>query len=303
MATPDFLVIGAAKSGTTALWYYLDAHPGVALGPVKEPRFFTRLGGGLARGDVDDSMPRAGTHERGIEWYEALFEDEPAGAVRGEASTVYAVAPDAPALIHAHNPDVRLILMVRDPVDRIYSHYWQELKSGWDPGPFAEIVAEGHPRLRYYEAMSHYKAIVERYLAYFGRDQLLVLTKEDMDDDPDTVLETVFRFIGVDPTFRPPSLGRRYNVQRVPRFPALRRVGEWARGAVGPHLPERVRQRLGVIQRKVERTLSEPIEYDALDPALRAALLPRFEEDIRFVEAWTGTPRPAWRAVGEPEPA
>ena len=299
MVPPEFIVIGAAKCGTTALWKYLDAHPGVYMSYVKEPRYFTRFGGGLARGEMDDQMPRAGTYDQGLDWYVALFDEAAPGTVRGEASTVYAVAPDAPALIRAYNPDVRLILMVRDPVERMHSHYWQERKAGWDPGPFAEIVAEGHPRARYYEAMSHYAATADRFLEHFGRDQLLVLANEDLDEDPEAALQRVFAFLGVDPSFRPASLGRRYNVQRAPRFPALRRFVEWSRGRVGPRLPWRFRQWLGRMQRRLDRRLSTPVDYDPLDPALREALLPRFEADVRFVEAWTGTPRPAWRAVGE----
>ncbi|PAP77155.1 sulfotransferase family protein [Rubrivirga marina] len=303
MPTPDFLILGAPKCGTTALWHYLDAHPEVTMASVKEPRFFTRQGGGLARGEVNDQMPRAGTYDRGSEWYDGLFAHAAPGSSRGEASTVYCVAPDAPDLIHSNAPDVRLVLMVRDPVDRMYSHYWQERKAGWDPGPFADLVASGHPRARYYEAASHYADTVERYLAHFGRDQLLVVAKEDLDADPASALTRIQRHIGVDPTFRPPTLGRRFNVQRVPRFPALRRLGEWARATVGARLPDAVRQPLGRAQRAVERGLSTELDYEPLHPSLRAELLPRFEADVELVEVWTGRPRPAWRTADEPAEA
>ncbi len=295
MPTPDFLILGAPKCGTTALWRYLDPHPEVAMASDKEPRFFTRQGGGLARGETDDDLPRAGTYDRGIDWYEGLFADAAPGAKRGEASTVYCVAPDAPGLIHAHAPDVRLVLMVRDPVDRMYSHYWQERKAGWNPGPFADLVAADHPRARYYERASHYADTVDRYLGQFDRDQLLVVAKEDMDADPQAALAAVHRHLGVDPAFRPPTLGERFNVQRAPRYPALRRLGEWARAAVGARLPDAIRRPLGRAQRAVERGLSTELDFAPLDPALRAELLPRFERDVEVVEAWTGRPRPGWR--------
>jgi hypothetical protein len=295
--TPDFLILGAPKCGTTALWHYLDAHPEVAMASVKEPRFFTRLGGRLARGETDDQMPRAGTYGRGVAWYEGLFAAAPPGAKRGEASTVYSVAPDAPGLIHSHAPGARLILMVRDPVDRMYSHYWQERKAGWNPGPFPDLVAAGHPRVRYFEAASHYAEILDRYLAHFDREQLLIVAKEDLDAEPSTVLQTIHRFIGVDPAFRPTTLGDRFNAQRSPRFPAFRRFGEWARAALGARLPDGVRRPIGRAQRAVEHRLSRPLEYAALPPRLRAELAPRFERDVALVEAWTGRPRPAWRAT------
>ncbi|WP_420453986.1 sulfotransferase domain-containing protein [Rubrivirga sp.] len=300
MATPDFLIAGAAKCGTTALWHLLDAHPGVGMTYIKEPRFFTREEGGLERGVVDTSIPRSGTYDRGPDWYRELWRDAPPGAVLGEASTVYFVAPDAPALIRAHAPDARLIVMVRDPVDRMYSHYWQERKAGWDWGEFRALVADDHPRVRYYESTSHYRAHVERFLEHFDRDQILLLAKEDLDDEPERVLTEVFAFVGVDPAFRPRALGRRFNRQRMPRYPWLRRLADRARATVGARLPHGARQALGRTQRGIERRLSTPIEYPPLAADLRAELVPRFEADIAFVEDWLGRPRPGWRAVREP---
>ena len=303
VATPDFIIAGAAKCGTTALWHYLDAQPEVGMTYIKEPRFFTEAKGGMAHGVVDAAIPRSGTYHRGWDWYDELWRDAPEGGTRGEASTIYFVAQDAPRLIRQHVPDVRLIMMVRDPADRMYSHYWQEQKAGWDMGPFRDLVDTDHPRERYFETTSHYKANIERFLEHFDRDQIMVIVKEDLDNEPERILEEVFRFIGVDPAFRPASIGNRFNVQRLPRFPWIRRLSERLRATVGVALPHPVRQAFGRTQRKLERRLSVPNAYPPLEPDLRATLIERFEEDIRFIEQWVGRPRPSWRAIHPTEAA
>ena len=293
MPTPTFLVIGAAKAGTTALWNHLAAHPEIAMARQKEPRFFTRVEARLEKGGLDAQIPRSGTWEKGWDWYEGLWEED--APQRGEASTVYFVAPDAPALVAEHLPDARLIAVLRDPVDRMYSHYWQERRAGWTFGTFREMVEADHPRAQYFEATSHYRANLERWLAHVDRERLLVLTKDELDRDPERTLERVYRHLGVDPSFRPGTVGQRFNRQREARFPALLRGLERLRAALPSQLPGPLqalarRARAGVVRAATTETDYEPLPAD-----LRAALVPRFEADVAYVEALTGRGLEAWR--------
>src|SRR5581483_6528785 len=133
MALPDFLVIGAPKAGTTALHVALARHPQVFMSPVKEPKFFLTEGKPLPAG----RGPGDAATNRKIVWrrseYEALFDAAPAGARRGESTTLYLRNAQACRRIHEAIPDARLIAVLRDPVDRAHSN-WTHLRSaGLEP--------------------------------------------------------------------------------------------------------------------------------------------------------------------------
>ncbi|WP_412063075.1 sulfotransferase family protein [Rubrivirga sp. IMCC45206] len=293
MALPTFLVVGAPKAGTTALWHHLVAHPEVEMATVKEPRFWTREPGGLVRGDLDDRMPRAGTFDKGLAWYQALWTGS--APARGEASTVYLAAPDAPSLVAEHLPGARVVAVLRDPVERMHSHYWQERRAGWAFGTFAEMVEAGHPRARYFEAASHYREALDRWRAAVGEERMLVLTHDALAARPAETVARVYRFLGVDAAFVPDTLGRRYNRQQAAPAPALMRRLERLRALADGRLPAGLVRLAGRVRRAVVRRAATPGVRTPLDPALRARLVPRFLEDIAAAEAWTGEPLGAWR--------
>jgi hypothetical protein len=197
---PSFLVIGAARSGTTTLFYYLLQHPRIAPPVTKEVNFFDNHYG------------------RGLAWYRAFFALSVAGRVTGEATPYYLFHPAVPERVAATLPDVRLIATLRNPVDRAYSHYRKMRRHGKEQLSFeaaldaeAERLGGEHERLlsdasyrsralerHAYVSRGLYADQLERWLAHFPREQLLVLRAEDFFTRPREVYDRTLAFIGLD---------------------------------------------------------------------------------------------------------
>ncbi len=178
---PTFLVIGAMKAGTTSLAEYLSAHPEIFLTAEKEPHFFS----------FRDRQAL------GLEWYESLFDRADGAIARGEASTTYTKYPQYAGVaqrIAEHLPDARLIYIIRDPIDRIRSQYQHHVAIGIERAPFEEAVLENP----YYVDFSRYACQIEQYLEHFPREQLLIVTSEDLRRERVATLGKVYDFVGVD---------------------------------------------------------------------------------------------------------
>ena len=177
---PDFLIIGAARAGTTALHSYLRQAPDVFMPDAKEPNFFAYEGQTLAvkgpgAGFINNSLTR-------LEDYAALFAGAPDGAICGEASPLYLYEPTAPGNIHRHIPDARLVAILRNPVEQAFSHFLyasrlsvETLDSFTDAlGREAERRAQGWQPLFGYSAFPRYGEQLARYFALFPREQFLI---------------------------------------------------------------------------------------------------------------------------------
>lgn len=299
MALPTFIVAGAPKCGTTALWAYLNEHPQVCMSQIKEPRFFSDAADGvLETGSFTAGHLRSGTHGKGREWYESLFRACPDRPARGEASTQYFSIPNAPRMIHDMLPNARLIFMLRDPVARAYSHYWQEAKLGLELPDFAIMREQHHPRLRYYLSVSQYKTHIENYLRVFAKDRVLVLLDDELKQAPQDTLRRVYAFIGVDPEFTPDCMGQQFNRQTQPKHAGLqKKLASLAASPLIQRIPEAIRRPVGRIARALARHNTVPADIPPLPAEIRAELLPRFAEDIAFIEQWLGRDLPVWRAA------
>ncbi len=232
---PDFIIIGAKRCGTTSLHNWLLQHPGVA--PI-----------------VPASQGRKGVHyfdrsyTRSTWWYRSHFPLQLPGRphrVCGEASPYYLVHPQAPERVAAVAPGVRLIVLLRDPAERAYSQYRDEVKLGHETLSFADALAAELERMApelqrlaadpayyshrhehlSYAAQSSYADNLRRWLAHFDRDQFCVLTSEAMFADPAAAYHRVTEFLGL-PAYRPPAFGRFNASPPLPADPtvaALRR--------------------------------------------------------------------------------
>lgn len=188
---PDFIVIGAAKAGTTSLYHYLIRHPRIFMSSPKEPTYFAR----------DER------YERGRHWYASLFSNAQPHQVCGEASTNYTNWPLYPQTVGrmaSMLKDVKLIYLVRHPVNRAYSHYLQLIENIRADNPdykfeqHFEDAIENDPSIL---DSSRYMLQIEQYLNHYPRDQLLVMQFENFVKDPGTTLGEVLSFIGLNPSF------------------------------------------------------------------------------------------------------
>lgn len=195
----SFLIAGVQKGGTTALYEYLAQQGGVRLSTVKEVHFFDDGAQDWARPDY-----RA---------YHASFDAVGEGPC-GEATPIYGYWPQSLERIAAYNPAMRFVLLLRDPVERAWSHWRMETARGVETAPFGWCIRQGRQRLFDAEPWGHHREFsyvergfyaeqLERLYGLFPRDQVLVLRSEDLRDDPAPVLARVRRFIGADPAAAP----------------------------------------------------------------------------------------------------
>ena len=198
---PDFLVIGAQKAGTTALYAYLRWHPGITGPSWKEVSFFDRH------------------WWRGERWYRGHFPLRAGQRLVGEASPSYLFHPLAPERARSLLPDVRLVALLRDPVARAYSQYQHEVALGREPLSFEDALAAEEDRTRgeverliaaprafsrawwdhTYVARGRYAEQLERWLAVFDRAQLLVVRTEDLSERPAETYAEILGFLGAAP--------------------------------------------------------------------------------------------------------
>ena len=276
---PDFIGLGAQRTGTSWLYACLYEHPEICM-PRKEINFFSR----------ERNL------RRGFEWYEAGFAECPPERLAGEFSSTYLSDPGSAARIHARYPRARLIASLRNPVDRAHSSYLNDLVAGEvsPDTPFSSAVAE-----RDYLGESRYAAQLRRYLDLFPREQLLVLIFERTNRDPAAALAAVYEFLGVDGGFRPAMLDRPVGTGRVPRFQAVERTLLGASKAVRERRRLRplwwTMKRLGVGDRVRSWNSTANADGNQLGDAERTALLAEFESDVEAVEGLLGFELPEWR--------
>jgi hypothetical protein len=220
---PDFLILGAQKSGTTALYAYLRWHPEITGPSWKEVSYFDRH------------------YRRGASWYRGHFPSRAGGRLVGEASPGYLFHPLAPERVRATVPEAKLIALLRDPVDRALSHYHHEVALGREPLSFEEAIEAEPERTRgeaqrlarepgyfsqawwdyTYLARGRYAEQLERWLAVFPQEQLLIVPSDDLADDPAGTHARVLDFLGAPPQ-RLESYPRVYEREYEPMQPETR---------------------------------------------------------------------------------
>lgn len=206
-ARPDVIVIGAMKCGTSAVHEYLDAHPQISMSRTKELNFFN--GPETPPHGDPESWWVTGQWHRGLDWYAAQF--DPDAPVRGESSPAY-TSPSFPEVAHRMAevvPDVRLLYLVRDPVDRAVSQYAHHRRDGAEQRSLEEAVLDAGSQ---YLARSRYFERLEPFLSRFRREQVHVVVQERLRDRRDTQISAIYRHVGVDPEWRDPRHQERFHV-------------------------------------------------------------------------------------------
>lgn len=258
-ALPNFIVVGALRSGTTSLARQLGAHPDVFVAPQKEVRFFNRY------------------FERGAGWYGKQFADARTEKAVGEATPTYMYDERAMTRMSGLLPDIRLIAILRNPVDRAYSHYWLNRARGTEQLEFADAVAGEPARL---ESGQHRYAYLEygRYLPYlqgvcrhFSRKALHVVLLEQFSADPPGTYRSLCRFLGISDAYVPGDLERPINRFVEFHSPGFRRI---------------VRRLPRTVGRLAGRLNVRSSSYPPMSPALRAQLAERFDEDNAALASW-----------------
>jgi hypothetical protein len=292
MALPTFVIGGARKAGTTALWAFLSSHPQIWMSPLKEPHFLTRDPNNPAPGVRIIGATRTPTHDRGLTWYESLFEDGAACPARGEASTSYLGALDGPKLMDRLVPGLKVIFVLRHPVDRAYSDYWQSRKRGHRVPPFASIL-DDEPSLRHLFYMGRYREHIARYREALGPERVHLVLFDDLRSDPAGTYRSICRYVGVDDDFQP-DFSVEHNPHEEPVNPSLNRLLARTTYRRWTFLPGRVRRPARRIRDFLRTRNLRPATYPAIDADVHDRLLDKYSEDVAYVESLT-RPLPAWR--------
>jgi Sulfotransferase domain len=273
---PNLLVIGAAKCGTTSLHEYLHLHPEVAMSREKELNFFVpEKNGG-----------------RSLEWYERQFDE--GAPVRGESSPAYTAHPfypGPPARIRTLLPDVRLVYLVRDPVERTVSHWLHRASTHHEMPSFEDALDSEQGE--WIVGLSRYWLQLEQYLAHFPPEQILVVDSDDLRERRDETLARIFGFVGVDPGFRSPEFER----EHLPVARPMRRTGAGHAVLDGLHRslgPERTRTILARTPAVLKTPFRRTVERPVVSEAARARLEHELRPDVERLRAHTGEAFAGW---------
>jgi len=279
---PNFLIVGAQKAGTTSLYEYLRGHPQVFMPAPKELNFFVETF----------------AWHRGLDWYASHFEEAGDAIAVGEASPTYSMYPSLPGVperIASVLPDVRLIYVIRNPIERMRSAYVNALATGAEVRPMREaLVCDAR-----YLCASSYALQIEHYHRFIDPSRMLILVSEDLRNDREATLRRVFEFLGIKPDWRPPNVAAEYhpmNGKRRPRKTA-RAVGDVI-------VRTRLRLRPGVWSEPtlppwVWQALTVPIrpEDTALDAETRDQLTELLQHDIRALKQYLPPDFDGWQLV------
>ncbi len=217
--------------------------------------------------------------------YEALFSGWQGEPAVGEVSPEYMTNPHAVTTIARHLPDVRLIAIVRDPVERAFSDYLMNVRDGREHDDFASALdaqaerAERGAPTGYYVSTGFYGAQLQPYLEHFGRQRLLVVLAEDLRADQDATLASIFGFLGVDPA-RAVDPGQEFNRSGVPTSAWLKAAYR-LRSAVGPLAAKVVP---ATVKHRLDGFLQDRLERPELDPATARRLRDLYAQDVALLE-------------------
>lgn len=308
MTLPDFLVAGVPKAGTTALHAALSRHPDLYLSPVKEPKFFLTDGPPPDRGGPGDAR----TYREHI-WrradYERLFDAAPPNALKGESTPLYLHDPDAMRRISRLIPAVKIIVVLRDPVERAHSNWTHLWSAGLEPeSDFLRACAEENRRIAqgwasfwHYTSLGMYGRQLQQAFGLFGREQVLVLRYRDLVDEPAATLLRICGFLGVadDVLTEIPK----ENVTSHPDLTLGHRAVSWAMRAgdvLGRRLSGGGADAATAAAHRLERFLQrDGRERQPLGWERRQALLPRFAGDIALLSELLGEDFSDWTASRE----
>ena len=271
---PNLIVVGGLKCGTTSLHHYLTLHPEIAMSRPKELNFFVA--------ELN--------WELGRDWYASHF--DPAARVRGETSPHYTNRPRFEGVAERMRsivPEARIVYMVRDPLDRMLSHYLHNLGGGYDDRPLAEALADD--RSAYWQR-SRYAYQLEPYLEAYGPDRIAIVAREELLRERAATMRLVYAFAGVDPAFSSPGFEREWEtgaakgsggfrlMDRAVRLPGLRALDRNF-----DRLPERLRW---LVERLVHDPDAGAAAKPELPPELRARIAAFFGGEVAQLERIAG---------------
>lgn len=284
MKLPNFLIVGAAKCGTTSLYHYLKQHPAIYMpAHIKETFFLSQTTQAMFPGPGNFYATLA---IQTLDNYQKLFTDIRDEKAIGEACVAYLFYYEIAInrILQLLGKDVKIIICLRDPSDRAYSNYLHHVKDNIEPLSFLEAIEAENWRREAgwwwgfeYVTASLYCRQVQAYLDAFGQEKVLIILYDDLVQKPIQVLTNIFEFLEINAQFMP-DISTKYNISVVPRNKFLREFltqSNPIRSTLKRILPGNIYWRL------VTKLLTlNSRESPKLSKAQRRRLIPKFRKDI-----------------------
>lgn len=301
MTRANLFLVGAAKSGTTSLAKYLNLHPKIFVSEPKEPNFFAlpegqsiECRGPLPSPRLVELLLAHSINSR--DGYEQLFADAGEAVYRCDASVRYLYDPNSAERLVDAAPDARIVALLREPIDRLHSHYHMNVRFGVEPESLPRAIALEDQRYEqewgwdwHYVRVGLYGQQLQRYYDRFDASQIDVLIYDDFRDHPQRTLDTLYQSLGVD-SHELPVTERRANVGQTPKFRTLRKL-MWEDNLVKriaqKLVPKQARSAVSQWVEKRNRTTIPTVPND-----LREQLRPRFQQDQELLETLIGRKLP-----------
>lgn len=297
MRKPDFFIVGAAKAGTTSLYNYLKLHPDVYFSPIKEPHFFsTDINLEEMRGDFKKNVqidisdyiknslgsPRNGAFVRNTEHYQQLFSLVKNEKRIGESSVSYLYSKVAAQQIKDFNPDARVIIILREPVERAFSHYLMDLRIGYENAGFVEAVNadfnkenRGWGQSHLYVELGLYFEQVKRYLDIFPPSKVKIILHEDFKHNASKLLSDVYSYLEIPDKTSEIDFSVRHNKAELPKSRMLQRIEKTklVQKILADYIP-------GPIRRKLKSGFYSTDKLPKLTAEDKKALMHYFRDDV-----------------------
>ncbi len=297
----DYCGVGAAKAGTTWVSKQLMDHPQACIGRRKELNYFLR------NHPLEGVIPRTGSHfdslnyVRGPEWYEAQYVRCQPDQKKGELSTAYLADPASPKLLYEHNPDIRLIMNIRNPVEALYSVYFQINEMHTVRETFEELLERTTRGQEYYKYPLH----VQRYLDVFPEEQILFIYLDDIKKDSKAVYSRLCKHLDID-EIELESTTKKVNPSqmvrsRMIRDAALQVYFMFDKNQKMRNIRDWMREKnLSRFARKIRKWNTVEGQYPTIKPETREKLIEYFHDDIielgkihnRDLSHWLKMPEP-----------
>ncbi|WP_181346894.1 sulfotransferase [Thalassobacillus sp. CUG 92003] len=282
---PDFFIVGAAKAGTTSLYEYLTQHPDIYMPDHKEPHYF-------------GEYKASGAYIDNLKDYHSLFKGASMKTKVGEASTSYLYSTKAAKEIKKYQPNAKIIIMLRNPVDRAYSLYWHQVRDSFESLSFEEALENESQRIDegrmfgfHYVQSGFYYQQVKRYMDIFGGSNVKVCIFEEFKKDPLIICNDIFQFLGIERlNFIKADI---YNKSGQPKFTSINKVvnkNSIAKKVLKGVLPKKFRKKLWYTFKKSNLKPAPPMKVETRD-----FLYKKFNEDIDSLEILIEKNLDQWR--------
>jgi len=294
----DFIGIGAMRCATTWISRVLGDHPDLFIpAGMKEVHFFDKF-----RKNQQDEVKERWNYDKGLDWYRNLFIDAGDTQLVGEYTPSYLTDLEAPELIHQHFPEIKLILSLRDPIDRLKSHHQYVRRNHPSiPDDLDQAIQTSNDRYHFLEN-GLYGKYLETYLQHFSPDQILILFYEDIRSKPKQVCQQLYTFLNVDSNYLPPVVTQKVNSSSDVKYRSLLRTMRFVKQTIKKsNWIRRKVESLGGVQlgrwiNRLNQTKPGDVKADQQSGSM-ARLRDYYLKDIELLESITNRDLSNWKAI------